>query len=328
MGHINMSHKAVPIMNSNGNYRAMNNKVVTLTGSDFLGQVDVSGELSASSAIRRAFPVSPSAYPGTRITQLADLWERYRFRRFALRYVPSVPNTLACQVLVYQDTDPNDDPSTITDLDALIRQGVSQAGSQQWNFNSSKVVNLAKRADNELYYTGVTKQNERFNYQGTAYLLQVTTPLDFNGTPVSGDLQCGSLYLDWECEFQTPQINPSAIAEKSVAPLPTDFSVDQGTTAEFTVPAGYTAQMLVSAVDREYIDPGLTTSVDYKAVLRLDSEPYIQYDHRAFSQSKTTTDFSQNDAILPGPHVISLEDITDNYDSFTVSGKIVFIPRE
>lgn len=205
--------RAIPLVESNANMREMNNRTTVVSGSDFIGNVSVTKAANPGDRIRKVINVSPSAFPGTRLTQMADLWERYRFRQFRLRYVPSVPKTLACQLLLYQDTDPSDDPNIIQDADALIRQATAQTGSQQWNFHASKVIHLAKRADKELYYTGKLKENERFNLQGKAYLLQVTNPLNMNGEEWSTPGECGSLYVDWEVEFQTPQINPDATAK-------------------------------------------------------------------------------------------------------------------
>jgi len=238
VGQVVQMSTMLSLMQANANHRPINNKVVTLTGSDFLGRVSATASPNTVfKAIRKTFPISPSAYPGTRITQLAELWERYRFKKFAIRYVPSVPNTLACQFLLYQDTDPLDDPSLSPDVDALVRQGVTQTGSQQWNFNTSKVINLAKRADKELYYTGLVKQNERFNYQGTAYLVQVTDAIDFNGSKITDDLDCGSLYIDWECEFQTAQVNPEVIAQRQpISPIDLNITSTEQT---FNVPVGY-----------------------------------------------------------------------------------------
>jgi len=184
-------------------------------GSDFLGPLTVKAGVnitSASDRILLANNISPSAYPGTRLTQLAPLWERYRFRRFKLRWVPAVPKTIACQLIVYQDTDPLDDPTTITNADSLVRQATAQTGSQQFNFINPMTVELAQRADDQLYYTGNDKQNERFSRQGNFYVVQVTDPLDLNGVALAGDIMAGSLYVDWECEFQIAQINPSAAA--------------------------------------------------------------------------------------------------------------------
>jgi hypothetical protein len=186
-------------------------KPIILTGTDFLGTVDVAGDpTTASDQILAVLPITPSGYPGTRLTQVAPLYERYRFRSFVVRYVPSVPNTLGCQFIAYLDTDPLDDASVITDPDALIRQATAQSGAKQWNFNQTKAIPLAMRLDDQLYYTGVDRQNERFSRQGTIYLIQVTNPVSFDGSEITSDLTAGSLYLDWTCEFQIPQIEPSA----------------------------------------------------------------------------------------------------------------------
>jgi hypothetical protein len=112
---------------------------------------------------------------------------------------------------LYQDTDPTDDPSVITNADALIRQATSQARSKQWNFYQSQVISMNMRRDAEPYYTGQDKLNPRFSRQGDAYLIQVTDPINFQGEAFTGDLPvAASVYLDWEIEFSNQQINPAA----------------------------------------------------------------------------------------------------------------------
>lgn len=191
--------------------RPMVQKKFIESGSDFLGPLMVKASPSSTSdRILLSNSISPSAFTGTRITQLSNLWERYRFRKFRLRWVPAVPKTIACQLIIYQDTDPLDDPTIITDPDALVRQATAQAGSQQFNFINGMAIDLAKRSDDQLYYTGNDKQNARFNRQGNFYVIQVTNPLNFNGEPITTDIMAGSLYVDWVCEFQIAQINPAA----------------------------------------------------------------------------------------------------------------------
>jgi hypothetical protein len=194
------------------NYRPMLQGMSRQRGSDFFGKVTAKSiPATAADRILAVFPISPSAFPGTRLTQIADLWERFVFNSFSVRYVPAVPNTLACQFVLYIDTDPQDDASLITDVDQLVRQAVSQAGSQQWNFNKPKTIKLAIRADKQLYYTGLDKQNVRFSQQGKAYLIQITNAIDFNGGPIGTNLECGSLFIDWDVNFQIAQINPGVI---------------------------------------------------------------------------------------------------------------------
>lgn len=185
-------------------------KPLTISGSDYLTPISVQKlTTTAASRIIYTAPISPSFFKGTRLTQFSNLYERYVFNKFTVRYVPAVPTTLACQLLAYIDTDPSDDATTIVDAAALFRQAVAQTGSRQWNFIGGMTIPLAVKAGNQLYYTGETRENERFNVQGRLYILQLTDPLNVNGLPIDNDsLACGSLFMDWNCTFSTPQINP------------------------------------------------------------------------------------------------------------------------
>jgi len=181
-----------------------------LNGSDYLGTIPLRRDPALDERILATFNISPSAFMGTRLTQLSQLWERYRMTSFRIRYVPAIPTTVACQILLYMDTDPSDDPLDASSVDVLIRQGTAQAGAQQWNAFTPRTIELAIRGDDQLYYTGNDKQNERFSLQGKAYLIQVTNPVNFNGEPIASDLPAaGALYIDWDILFQIPQINPA-----------------------------------------------------------------------------------------------------------------------
>ena len=209
---VNSNKSGTGLSNRGRLVRPMITKPFIESGSDFLGTVTVRSNPTTAERILIADSISPSAFSGTRLTQLSQLWERYRFRKFRIRWVPAVPKTIACQLIIYQDTDPLDDPSTITNPQALIRQATAQAGSQQFNFINACAIDLAQRSDrSKLYYTGADKQNERFTRQGNFYVIQVTDPINFNGDAITTDIMSGSLYVDWTCEFQIAQINPCAL---------------------------------------------------------------------------------------------------------------------
>nr|AFN53606.1 capsid protein [Macrobrachium rosenbergii nodavirus]AFN53608.1 capsid protein [Macrobrachium rosenbergii nodavirus] len=190
------------------------NAITVLNGSDFLTTVKVRGSNNLTDSKSRILvkqPISASSFLGTRISGLSQFWERYRWHKAAVRYVPAVPNTLACQLIGYIDTDPLDDPNVILDVDQLLRQATSQVGARQWNFSDTTTIPLIVRRDDQLYYTGQDKENVRFSQQGVFYLLQVTTLLNISGEAITNDLISGSLYLDWVCGFSMPQINPTPV---------------------------------------------------------------------------------------------------------------------
>ena len=213
----------LPIATTGRNTRPTGQSAHIFSGSDFLTKVTVKfNPAAASDRILLTKDISPSSFFGTRLTQLSTLWERYRFVRFNIRYVPAVPTTLACQLVGYFDTDPTDDPTIVTNPDALIRQAVAHAGAHQWNFIAPNMMSLPQRADDEMYYTGATDSNERFNLQGKFTLIQVTNPISFAGAPLTANLEAGSLYIDWTCKFQIDQIEPESaggiVEPISVAP--------------------------------------------------------------------------------------------------------------
>jgi hypothetical protein len=221
-----MSADRAPLQSLPSMSRPNINKISKLgPDTDFLTTVVAKASVNITKPSDRVLvkqELSASSFPGTRITGLSNYWERYKWETAAARFVPAVPNTLACQFVMYIDTDPLDDPSNIADDDQVVRQAVSQAGSSQFNFNTTKTVPLIVRADNQYYYTGVDKQNLRFSLQGTLYIIQVTDLINFNGELIATDLTCGSLYLDWLINFSIPQINPTSLTSLRVVE-PVDF---------------------------------------------------------------------------------------------------------
>lgn len=223
---------AASLQNNGSNRRPMKEKIYRESGSDFIGALNILGSTDYATVANRILSsvnVEPSAFPGTRLSILGGLYERYRFRKFNLRYVPAVPNTLACQILWYFDTDPRDDPTSISSAAALIRQAIAHTGGQQWNFNHAKTNPLPQRIDDQWYYTDEnTGDQVRFTRQAVGRMIQVTQLLDFNGVAPAGNIEAGSLYIDWECEFQLPQIDADVVTRAlgTSGPPPTPASLE------------------------------------------------------------------------------------------------------
>jgi hypothetical protein len=208
---------ALPLSYAMSNVRPIQNQKCRHAGSDFITSVIVKSDITLpTSRILAEFPISPSAFPGTRLTQFSQLYEFYKFVSLRLRYVPAVPVTLACQLVLYVDLDPTDDAGTITDADFLVRQAVAQTGAQQWNFHTPKVIPMAMRTDQQFYFTGNDKQNVRFTQQGKAYLIQVTQAVNVSGDPIASDIEAGSIFFDWVVDFNIPQLNPETSIVTSV----------------------------------------------------------------------------------------------------------------
>lgn len=224
------------------------NGVITLEGTDLIGPITVKSAdnlVDASDWIVYNAPISPSGFPGTRLNAISQLWERYRFRKFDLFFVPALANTLSCQLIMYEDTDPIDDPTVISNPDALWQQAMSQGGASQFNFTTPKCARLCQRKDDEFYYTGDTG-NQRFINQGRIFVLQSSFLTDMNGQKLTEDLLAGTLYIKWRIDLQTPQINPESVVRSLPTP-PASTIVETKSTLNFTLAQDTSLQVAIVA---------------------------------------------------------------------------------
>jgi len=191
--------------------RQVNNRDTVLRGSDFITSFKLAHDTDSRVLVDEL--VSPSAMRQTRLFYLANLWEMYRFTKFSVRYVPALPDSVGGQIAAYIDTDPTD---VVTEEgEDLIRATNSQTGVKQWNVSQGCTLNLAKRKDDQMFYTGLIPSSDsgpsdRQTYQGRLYVVQMTKPMNYLGQPLTEDISAGSLYVDWEIVFRTPQLEPVA----------------------------------------------------------------------------------------------------------------------
>jgi hypothetical protein len=185
-----------------------------MSGTDFVGTVTINAGGGEQYSLLANYPVSVSAFPGTWLATQSKLWERYRFNRLSFRFVPATATSVACQLVGWIDTDPYDDPLDFGNNESVIRQALSQYGSSAFNIITPARFDLAQRKDREEYYTGPDRNNLRFTRAGNFFLAQVTRATGFDGKLLTDAFECGSLYVDWDVSFETPQIDPPTTADE------------------------------------------------------------------------------------------------------------------
>lgn len=304
-----MAGTAVSYAGAASNQRPVINGLHTMRGSDFFSTIEVKPDVSGVGRIIAKVPISPSQFPGTRLTQLADLWEFFKFTKFSLRWVPAVPTTLACQFVLYMDLDPSDDPTGIADEDALIRQAVAQTGAQQWNFHVPKTIPLAMRSDRQYYFTGSDKQNVRFTQQGAAYLIQITNPINFNGETLTSPIQAGSLFIDWVVNFSTPQINPGAVVVSSLNAVAVDRRITNASLDDLEV--GINVYDIAGFTPRRYYAVSLSATMDvtgaFGSLQLFDPRTETMFCNLRSTATDASVNF-YNSAPLPGFYVAQADD--------------------
>jgi len=152
---------------------------------------------------------------------------------------------------MYQDTDPTDDPSIVADADALVRLATSHQGSRAWNARSDKRTPLPKASGDKWYYTGAGGSDKRLTTQARYHIIQVTGPVDFSGVAIGTALQAGSLFVDWEIEFVTPQMDEESV-QRSIASPVTYHLVNE--TARLTNAGGIAQTFAVGGPGSKYLN--------------------------------------------------------------------------
>lgn len=143
---------------------------------------------------------NPLRFPGSRLTQFANLFQRFKFKNFVVRYVPAVPATTAGQLIMAFDTDPTWAP--VGSSQEVLRAMMAHKNRQIFHVFDDKRAQLPA-TDKADYYCDAKGQDLRLNNQFIFWLC-VMAPVVTNNGGQSGTV--GSLMLEWDCEFKIPRI--------------------------------------------------------------------------------------------------------------------------
>jgi len=176
-----------------------------VTGTDFMHVL----EMSETSDTRNfagsvLFPqyVNPFRLEGTRLTQMANLFMRYKFRKFEVTFIPSVPATVAGQLVVCFDTDPTFAP--LGDNQSIIRIMMAHKNVQMFHVFQRASINLPKTSRPD-YYCDAQGQDIRVNNQAVLWAAVVSPVVTSEGERWRG--AAGSFMVSYEVEFMGPRIN-------------------------------------------------------------------------------------------------------------------------
>jgi len=188
----------------------MSTKTHRTTGTEFIGTVTGSGAATAGTMLFTLL-VGPNSLGVGRLKVFSTLYEKYRFRKFRLRYVPIANATVSGQVMGYFDQDPTDVAPATTPLVAFQR-GVAHYGAKTSNVWESRDFELMDDEPKRLLYSegnlgNTTVADVRMLYQARFTLLAASA---LTAVPL------GNLYLDYIIDFVDPQIDERPVAGSAV----------------------------------------------------------------------------------------------------------------
>lgn len=169
---------------------------IRYTGRDLLGPI---GDGANPGDVVFDLKLNPASMAVTRMAKIASLFQKFKFTRCSLNYVPSCPATTPGSLLGFVQMDVSQDPVAGGGA-TLLQIAASQYGAVSTNVYAPYSWAL-RNIDPALSYYVDAKQSpdERLGYQGRLIIL------DVEGNVASP----GSMYIEYELELFIPQMGSS-----------------------------------------------------------------------------------------------------------------------
>lgn len=174
-----------------------------IRGSDLLTALTLPQTVTVSNAVVYNQQLSPSLFTATRQAILAKCYDKYRYARCALRYVPSVPMTVGGQIIIYFDLDPADDFTGATSVETVARDAMAHEGAVMVNVNQPATVQLPLRPGLRDFFTGPVVGDPKLFCQARIWVVAVAG-LNGTGAPSTGVV--GTLFMDYDLALEGPQL--------------------------------------------------------------------------------------------------------------------------
>ena len=232
-----------------GNYsvQSIGDDVVRVRGQELLGAVN------AGSRSWGFFDVNPTCWANSRLSLLAQTYERYRYNGFRIKYVPMVGTTSAGAVSVYFDPDPLDStPQINSDTDAM-------AHIMQQRFSVTTPVGLPsgfaykRAAKDQAWFRCTLGESTDYPAVSQGQIVTYTS---------SGTLTAGILLIEYDLEFMYPQLERGDGGLQFTISSPVFTPVTTGSSVSVVGGlSGSTAAAGDVYLCRVYLDPSVAVGV-------------------------------------------------------------------
>lgn len=195
-------------------------------GSDFLQTILTPSAITAGGVLLSS-TISPPQFDGTRIKQMAALFERYEVNSWQFHFVPSVASTTQGLLLMYPEYDVADSVGPTP-----IQQGEAHMGSVMFNIYTEAGVEFVRNDPFTDLFVDPTGSDERLTAIGKLILLAVSN--------VPTNLEIGSLFMTYDINFYIPQLSPPILGTQlgNVPSVAAAYPGDRSFSALTTAAAG------------------------------------------------------------------------------------------
>jgi len=186
---------------------AASNGNIIISGSEYLGRALVPNVSSGAGVLPAGgvlfyTQLSPLAFDGSRIKQLSQMFEQWRFHSLIIEYVPNCPTTTTGGIVGYCTGDIQQNTSLVQG-DGGVREAFSRAGSLSLSVWEKGAFHM-NQTQQEWYFTALVGEPE-LTIPGSFQLIANT---DFSVTTTT--TQLGQIFCHYVLEFRVPAVEDSA----------------------------------------------------------------------------------------------------------------------
>lgn len=175
---------------------------ITVRGKEVLGTVDAS---VTGPNIGAVFDSNPACWTNSRLALLAKTYEKYRYTRATIRFVPSVAATTSGVLALYVETDPDETLATgASSIQVIANMQFSHMGPV---YQQQVVQYVTNREDKTLYFCSVAGSSERRDTTQFLVAANVGNLVWPTGTYAQG---VGYIEIDYEIEFMYQELELAA----------------------------------------------------------------------------------------------------------------------
>ncbi len=174
---------------------------ILLKGSELLTDISTNTTAATAGSVIRMLALNPRLIPSTRLSQFANLYTRFIFKKIHFEYQPVCPTTTAGGLMSFADYDPTENPSTHGA--GALKVAYAHKGAQLSAVYERQHVTVTDADYDDMLYTEPSG-DLRWSLQGQYWVLAASA--------IDALLAMGNLVMHYECVFAVPNIHDLSTA--------------------------------------------------------------------------------------------------------------------
>lgn len=168
-----------------------------ITGCDLIGNVTIQPGQNTVGVILYETLITPYMLPGSRLSNVAPLFQKYRIKRLTFKYITAVGSSTTGQLIDFYDYDPSNQFADLEDPTSGVGNiTIASAHTRSCAFSPWQPHTLTYGSQCPWLFTNDTGEDSRLSQAGQ-YVLMLAAP-----TTSSDDaITLGALYMDYDFEF-------------------------------------------------------------------------------------------------------------------------------